>query len=78
MSESRHAEDANPSETDDEGGWARSSIDGADSCARHSATFLTPIKRRSSHSARGEVVLLVETNATNSRWVQVQAVQGPP
>ena len=81
MSESRHAGDANPSEPDDEDGWARSSNDGPDSCAHHSAIFLTPVKRRSSHSGRSGVVLLVEMNAADSRWVQVHAVQafqGPP
>lgn len=47
------AGDANPSEADDEDGWAKSDNDETDWSADHATAFPTLAKRRSSHSQSG-------------------------
>ena len=54
MGELPHARDTNPSEADDEDGWAESSTHETDWCAHVVATSQTAVRRRSSHSASGE------------------------
>jgi hypothetical protein len=55
MGELPHARDANPSEADDEDGWAKSSTPEADWYVHNAVTSPTAVKRPSSHSASSEV-----------------------
>ena len=55
MGELPHGRDANPSEADDEDGWAESSTHETDWCVNNTATSPTAVKRRSFHSTSGEV-----------------------
>jgi hypothetical protein len=55
MGELPHARDANPSEADDEDGWAESSTHETDWCVHNAATSPTAVKRRGFHSTSGEV-----------------------
>ena len=59
MGEIPQARDANPSEADDEDSLAERSSQEADWHVHDAATSPTAVKRRSSHSASGEVGLFV-------------------
>jgi hypothetical protein len=55
MRELPDVKDANPSEADDEDGWAESSTHETDWCVHNAATSPTAVKRCGFHSTSGEV-----------------------